>query len=71
MTEPPGVSAEPSDDLRRLVHDLRSPLAVIEGFARLLDADHAGVSDAQRADYVARIRTAAAEMTSLLDAARR
>ena len=70
MTEPPGVSDQPSDDLRRLVHDLRSPLAVIEGFARLLDADHT-VSDAQRADYVARIRTAAAEMTSLLDAARR
>jgi signal transduction histidine kinase len=71
MTERPAVSAAPSDDLRRLVHDLRSPLAVIDGFARLLDSDHPGVSDAQRADYVQRIRTAAREMSELLDAARR
>jgi signal transduction histidine kinase len=71
MTDPASVSAPPSDDLRRLVHDLRSPLAVIDGFARLLDTGQAGVSDAQRADYVQRIRAAAREMTELLDAARR
>ena len=54
------------DELRRLVHDLRSPLAIVEGFAGLLDSVE--LDTAQRADYVARIRAAAVEMSERLDA---
>ena len=54
--------------LRRLVHDLRSPLAIVDGFAGLLrDGD---LTEEKRADYAARIADAAAEMRALLDAAR-
>jgi signal transduction histidine kinase len=55
------------DPLRRLVHDLRSPLAVIDGFANLLA--HGQLEPAQREDYLKRIGEAAAEMRALLDAA--
>ena len=55
------------DAVRRLVHDLRSPLAVVEGFAGLLERED--LAPEQRADYVRRIRSAAAEMTERLDRA--
>jgi K+-sensing histidine kinase KdpD len=54
-------------DSRRLVHDLRSPLAVIDGFAALLARDDAELTEEQRADYARRIRDAAAEIRTLLD----
>ena len=54
------------DPVRRLIHDLRSPLAVVDGFAGLLARDD--LSDEKRADYAARIAEAAAEMRALLDA---
>jgi len=54
---------------RQLVHDLRSPLMVIDGFASLLAGDDGSLTDEQRADYAARIRTAAAEMRALIDRA--
>jgi signal transduction histidine kinase len=50
-----------------LVHDLRSPLAIIDGFAALIERD-GELSDEQRKDYAGRIRDAAAEMRALLDA---
>ena len=56
------------DELRRLVHDLRSPLAVIDGFAGLLVSDPE-LPDDKRADYTRRISEAAAEMRALLDQA--
>ena len=56
-------------DSRELVHDLRSPLMVIDGFASLLAADDGSLTDEQRADYAARIRAAAAEMRALIDRA--
>jgi signal transduction histidine kinase len=52
-------------DLRALVHDLRSPLAVIDGFASLLARE--GLTDEQRADYARRITEAAGEMRAVLD----
>jgi signal transduction histidine kinase len=54
---------------RELVHDLRSPLMVIDGFASLLASDDGSLTDEQRADYAARIRAAAAEMRALIDRA--
>jgi len=55
------------DPLRRLVHDLRSPLAVVEGFATLITRE--GLSEEQRADYAGRIAEATQEMRRLLDEA--
>ena len=52
-------------DLRRLVHDLRSPLAVIDAFASLVGRE--GVDEEQRAEYARRIAEAVAEMRVLLD----
>lgn len=54
-------------DLRRLVHDLRSPVAVVEGFAQLLQRGAATLTEEQRADYAGRIADAAGEMKALLD----
>jgi signal transduction histidine kinase len=60
--------AEPSDaGARQLVHDLRSPLMIIDGFAALLARDDGSLSAEQRADYALRIRAAADEMRALID----
>lgn len=56
------------DEVRRLVHDLRSPLAVIDGFAGLLARED--LAEEKRLDYAQRIADAAAEMRALLDGAR-
>ena len=63
--------AESRDDVRRLVHDLRSPLMVIDGFAALLVDEAGSLSPAERADYAARIRAAAADMRTIVDGAAR
>lgn len=55
--------------LRALVHDLRSPLAIIDGFAALLAKDDGSLTAEQRADYATRIRAAATEMRTALDTA--
>ena len=55
------------DPVRRLIHDLRSPLAIIDGFAGLLARPD--LSEEKRLDYAARIAEAASEMRSLLDSA--
>jgi signal transduction histidine kinase len=54
--------------LRKLHHDLRSPLVVIGGFAHLLAADKA-ISDDDRRQYAEHIEAAATELTALIDAA--
>ena len=54
-----------ADPVRRLVHDLRSPLAVVDGFAGLLCRED--LAPEKRADYARRIADAAAEMRALLD----
>jgi K+-sensing histidine kinase KdpD len=58
-----------SADARSLVHDLRTPLAIVTGLAELLERDGARLDEAQRAEYLARIHDAAREMRDLLDAA--
>ena len=52
--------------LARLRHDLRTPLAVVAGFAELLAAERE-ISEEQRRDYASRIVQAARELRTLLD----
>ncbi len=62
--------APDADPLAKLVHDLRSPLTVAEGFAQLLARDEGKLTPEQRADFAKRIESAMADMRELLDAAR-
>jgi signal transduction histidine kinase len=50
-----------------LVHDLRTPLTIVQGFADLLARRGTALTDDQREEYVARIAAAASEMKSILD----
>ncbi len=58
------------DPLAKLVHDLRSPLMVAEGFAQLLARDEGSLTPEQRADFAKRIESAMADMRAVLDAVR-
>jgi signal transduction histidine kinase len=58
------------EDLRRLRHDLRSPLVVIGGFAGLLASDR-DIDPEERRDYAERIQRAAAELEKLVTEALR
>ena len=61
--------AEPGEDLRRLIHDVRSPLTVVELYSGMLETRGASLTDEQREEYVARIRRAVADMRDALDRA--
>jgi K+-sensing histidine kinase KdpD len=50
-----------------LVHDLRTPLTIVQGFADLLVRQSPALSEEQRTEYVARIADAAHEMKAILD----
>lgn len=56
----------PDERLRRLVHDLRTPLTLVSGFADLLQR-RTDLSEEQRAEYAGRIVEAAADLRGLLD----
>jgi len=58
-----------ADDERllTLVHDLRTPLVVITGFADLLIAKGDELPPAQRREYLDRVAVAASTMRTLLD----
>jgi K+-sensing histidine kinase KdpD len=58
--------ADDGDELRRLVHDLRTPLAVVAGFAELLERRAEALTAQQRAEYVARIREGARQIDAIL-----
>lgn len=53
-----------------LVHDLRTPLTIVQGFADLLARRSSSLTEEQREEYVQRIAAAAAEMKAILDAER-
>jgi|tagenome__1003787_1003787.scaffolds.fasta_scaffold19498924_2 two-component system OmpR family sensor kinase len=55
------------DDMSRLVHDLRTPLAIVAGFAELLERRGDQLTPEQQAEYLTRIRESAARMGELLD----
>jgi K+-sensing histidine kinase KdpD len=59
------------DELRTLVHDLRTPLTLVEGFSDLLVRRGDDLAAAERAEYARRIADAAREMRELLDRAGR
>ena len=49
------------------MHDLRTLLAIVAGFAELLERRADRLSAAERADYLAQIRESATRMGELLD----
>jgi signal transduction histidine kinase len=59
--------ADPDERLARLVHDLRTPLTIVQGFAELLDRGSVTIDDARRSEYLGRIAAAGREMKEILD----
>jgi K+-sensing histidine kinase KdpD len=59
------------DELQKLVHDLRTPLTLVEGFSDLLVRRGDELPSSERDEYLRRIAAAAREMRELLDATRR
>ena len=55
-----------AEELRSLRHDVRSPLMVISGFARMLAGDR-DVSDEDRREFAERIEQAADDLRKKLD----
>jgi len=74
MAEPRTDHPAPSDAARELdavatalAHDLRAPLRAIDGFSRILLADHAGTMPPETEHYLALVRDAGTELADLLD----
>ena len=59
----------PNEALAALVHDLRAPLTVVEGFSDLLARRGGQLEQSERDEYLGRIAAAAREMRELLDRA--
>jgi signal transduction histidine kinase len=51
---------------RRLLHDLRTPLTIVAGFAEVL-ATERPISDSERREFAQRIQQAANEIRDLID----
>jgi K+-sensing histidine kinase KdpD len=64
-------SADAGAQLGTLVHALRTPLTIVEGFADALARRGEAMSVEERAEYVERIGDAARAMRELLDGVRR
>jgi K+-sensing histidine kinase KdpD len=60
------MSAE-DERLTKLVHDLRTPLTVVSGFAELLVRRGADLGPEQRDEYLSRIVDGTKEMRDILD----
>ncbi|HWV88286.1 MAG TPA: histidine kinase dimerization/phospho-acceptor domain-containing protein [Capillimicrobium sp.] len=58
------------DPLSALVHDLRTPLAVVAGFAELLRTRADRLTPEQRDEYVERIAEGARQMDEILSRVR-
>jgi signal transduction histidine kinase len=74
MTPPPPADqdwpADPHERLARLVHDLRTPLTIVQGFAELLERGISTLEEERRAEYLGRIAAAGREMKEILDSER-
>jgi K+-sensing histidine kinase KdpD len=57
------------DALRALVHDLRTPLTIVQGFSDLLVRRGAELEPEQRDEYAQRIAEAARELRAIVDRA--
>ena len=64
-------TADADAELRTLVHALRTPLTIVDGFADALVARGDEMSPEDRTEYIEQIRDAAREMRDLLDGVRR
>lgn len=64
----PDVANEHESFSYTVSHDLRAPLRVVEGFARILKEDYGGRLDRVGNDHLDRVMSAAARMNSMIDA---
>jgi signal transduction histidine kinase len=64
----PDVTNEHESFSYTVSHDLRAPLRVVEGFARILKEDYGGRLDRVGNDHLDRVMSAAARMNSMIDA---
>ena len=67
-TTPSGSGSD--EQIRKLIHDLRTPATVIGGFADLLARGGDSLTEERRVEYVTRIADAARELRDILDAQR-
>jgi signal transduction histidine kinase len=65
---PPDLATEHESFSYTVSHDLRAPLRVVEGFARILKEDYGGRLDRVGNDHLDRVMSAAARMNSMIDA---
>jgi K+-sensing histidine kinase KdpD len=65
------MGADGEQQLGPLVHALRTPLTIVEGFADALVRRGDQMAPDERAEYLERIHEAACEMRELLDGVRR
>jgi len=63
-------TADADAQLRTLVHALRTPLTIVEGFADALVKRGDQMSPEEHSEYIERIGDAAREMRDLLDGVR-
>jgi signal transduction histidine kinase len=64
----PDPAAEQESFSYTVSHDLRAPLRVVEGFARILKEDYGSRLDRVGNDHLDRVMSAAARMNSMIDA---
>jgi signal transduction histidine kinase len=63
-----GAGGPPLDPrLHQVIHDLRTPLTVVVGFAELLERSGESFTPEQRQEYTARLAEAARQLRQLLD----
>jgi signal transduction histidine kinase len=69
---PGGAEADGPDESQSLTyavsHDLRAPIRVVEGFARIVKEDHGAQLDRIGHDHLDRVLAAAARMNQMIDA---
>jgi signal transduction histidine kinase len=66
--EPAELLSEQAAFSYTVTHDLRAPIRVVEGFARILKEDYGRVLDRIGNDHLDRVLAAAARMNSMIDA---